>query len=108
MAVAASASANTDLFKTTFLVADDKAFFRDMVHTALTRAGAKDIKHAVNIESGVEVLNRFGQQIGGVICDWDMAPIGGLELLRMIRCRSLEKTPPRTPVIILTARADAA
>jgi DNA-binding NarL/FixJ family response regulator len=94
--------------KTAFIVADDKAFFRDMVHTALARAGAKDVKHATNIETAVELLNRYGQRIGGIICDWDMAPIGGLELLRMVRCRTLPNTPPRTPVIILTARADSA
>ena len=99
--------AGINFSKTTFLVADDKAFFRDMVHTALMRAGARDVKHATNIETAVELLGRYGQQIGCVICDWDMAPVGGLELLRLIRCRSLLKTPPRTPVVILTARADS-
>lgn len=99
--------AGINFSKTTFLVADDKAFFRDMVHTALMRAGARDVKHATNIETAIELLGRYGQQIGCVICDWDMAPVGGLELLRLIRCRSLVKTPPRTPVVILTARADS-
>lgn len=99
--------AGINFSKLTFLVADDKAFFRDMVHTALMRAGAKDVKHATTIENAVETLGRFGQLINCVICDWDMAPVGGLELLRLIRCRSLLKTPPRTPVVILTARADS-
>ena len=99
--------AGINFSKITFLVADDKSFFRDMVHTALMRAGAKDVKHATSIETAIETLGRFGQQIGCVICDWDMAPVGGLELLRLIRCRSLLKTPPRTPVVILTARADS-
>lgn len=99
--------AGINFSKITFLVADDKAFFRDMVHTALMRAGARDVKHATNIETAVELLGRYGQQIGCVICDWDMTPVGGLELLRLIRCRSLLKTPPRTPVVILTARADS-
>lgn len=99
--------AGINFSKTTFLVADDKAFFRDMVHTALMRAGARDVKYATNIETAVELLGRYGQQIGCVICDWDMAPVGGLELLRLIRCRSLLKTPPRTPVVILIARADS-
>ncbi len=100
--------AGINFSKLTFLVADDKAFFRDMVHTALARAGAKDVKHATSIESAVETLGRYGQLINCVISDWDMAPVGGLELLRLIRGRSLMKTPPRTPVVILTARADAA
>lgn len=99
--------AGTNFAKTTFLIADDKAFFRDMVHTALTRAGAREVKHATSVDKAVELLNRYGQQIGCVICDWDMAPVGGLELLRLVRTRSLAKTPPRTPVVILTARADS-
>ncbi len=99
--------AGINFSKLTFLVADDKAFFRDIVHTALMRAGAKDVKHAVGIETAVEALGRYGQLINCVICDWDMAPVGGLELLRLIRCRSLAKTAPRTPVVILTARADS-
>ncbi len=107
MALAAPLQHDVDFSKTTFLVADDKAFFRDMAHTAVMRAGAKDVKHATSFETGVELLNRFGQQIGCVICDWDMAPVGGLELLRMIRCKTLIKTPPRTPVVILTSKADS-
>lgn len=99
--------AGINFSKLTFLVADDKAFFRDMVHTALMRAGAKDVKHATSIENAVEALSRYGQLINCVICDWDMAPVGGLELLRLIRCRSLLKTSPRTPVVILTSRADS-
>lgn len=99
--------AGINFSKIGFLVADDKAFFRDMVQTALMRAGARDVKHAASIETAIEVLGRYGQQIGCVISDWDIAPVGGLELLRLIRCRSLAKTAPRTPVVILTARADA-
>ena len=97
-----------DFSKITFLIADEKALFRDMTHSALTKAGAKDVKHAAGIERGLEVLARFGQQIGCVTCDWDMAPIGGLELLRMIRSRALPKTPPRTALVIITPTADAA
>jgi DNA-binding NarL/FixJ family response regulator len=108
MNTASGTAASAEVSRTAFLVADDKAFFRDMVHTALARAGSKDVKHATTIEAAVELLNRYGQRIGGIICDWDMAPIGGLELLRMIRCRTLPNTAPRTPVIILTARADSA
>lgn len=99
--------AGINFSKTTFLVTDDKAFFRDMVHTALQRAGAHDVKHASSIETAIELMGRYGQQIHCVISDWDMAPVGALELLRLIRCRSLVKTAPRTPVVILTARADS-
>ena len=93
--------------KTTFLVVDSKAHFRDMVQTALLGAGAKSVKHATNVEKAIESLNRYGQEITCVICDWEIVPVGGIELLRMIRTRTLPKTSPRTPVVLLTARADA-
>ncbi len=107
MTLTAPLPQDVDFSKITFLIVDDKPFYRDMVNTALMRAGAKDVKHATSIEPAVELLNRHGAYIGCVVCDWDMAPIGGLELLRMIRCKTLPKTPPRTPVIILTAKADS-
>jgi DNA-binding NarL/FixJ family response regulator len=102
-----SVPSELNLSKTTFLVADGKAMYREMVQTALLGAGAKSVKHATSVDKAIETLNRYGQEISCVICDWDMEPVGGLELLRMIRCRTLPKTSPRTPVVILTARADA-
>lgn len=102
-----SVPSELNLAKTTFLVADTKAQFRDVVQSALLGAGAKNVKHATSVEKAVETLNRYGQEINCVICDWDMAPTNGLELLRMIRARKLAKTSPRTPVVILTARADS-
>lgn len=96
-----------DFTKLTFLIVDDKSFYRDMSHTALMRAGAKDVKHATTVETAVELLNRHGAYISCVVCDWDMAPMGALELLRMIRCKTLPKTPPRMPFIILTGNPDA-
>lgn len=107
MTVSAPLHPEVDFTKLTFLIVDDKAFYRDMAHTALMRSGAKDVKHATTIETAVELLNRHGAYISCVICDWDMAPVGGLELLRMIRCKTLPKTPPRTPFIILTGNPDA-
>ncbi len=77
-----------------------------MVQTALLNAGAKSVKHATTVDKAVDVLNRYGQEISCVICNWEMEPVGGLELLRMIRSRALQKTSPRTPVVILTAHAD--
>ncbi len=94
--------------KTTFLVVDSKAHMRDMVQTALLGAGAKSVKHATSVEKAIESLTRYGQEINCVIADWEMAPLGGLELLRMIRCGKLPKTAPRTSVVILTSRADTA
>lgn len=108
MSVGAPSPQDIDFSKTVFLVVDDKPFYRDMAHTAVMRGKAKDVKHAASIETAIQLLNRLGQAIDCVILDWDIAPEGGLELLRRIRTRSLPKTPPRTPVVILTGKPDSA
>jgi DNA-binding NarL/FixJ family response regulator len=100
-------TAAVDISKTTFLVVDDKAFYRDMAHTALTRAKAKNIEHASDVDNATKIIARLGRRIGCIICDWDMAPSGGLNLLQMIRSGALPTIPPNTPFIILTGRADS-
>lgn len=97
-----------DFSKTSFLVVDDKPFYRDMAQTAVMRGKARNVKHAASIETAIQLLTRLGQAIDCVIVEWDMAPEGGLELLRKIRTKALPKTPPRTPVIILTGKPDTA
>lgn len=108
MTVGAPFSQELDFSKTAFLVVDDKPFYRDMAHTAVMRAKAKDVKHAASVQTAIQLLNRLGQAIDCVIVDWDIAPEGGLELLRKIRTKALPKTPPRTPVVILTGKPDSA
>ena len=97
-----------DFSTTVFLVVDDKPFYRDMAHQAVMRGKARDVKHAASLETAIQLLNRLGQGIDCVIVDWDIAPEGGLELLRKIRTKSLPKTPARTPVVILTGKPDSA
>ncbi len=108
MSLVTQVSTATDFSKITFLLVDDKAFYRDMAHTALTRGQAKNIEHASNVDKATKIIARLGRRIGCIICDWDMAPAGGLNLLRMVRSRTLPTIPANTPFVILTGRADAA
>ncbi|MEQ9449923.1 MAG: response regulator, partial [Rhodospirillaceae bacterium] len=96
-----------DFSKVTFLIVDDKPFYRDMSHTALTRAKARNIEHASDVDKALKVISRYGQRIGCIIADWDMAPDSGLLLLRKIRSRAISVLPPNTPFVILTGRADS-
>jgi two-component system OmpR family response regulator len=108
MTVGAPLQQDIDFSKLVFLAVDDKPFYRDMAHTAVMRAKARDVKHASSVETAVQLMNRVGQLIDCVIVDWDIAPEGGLELLRKIRTKSLPKTPANTPVVILTGKPDSA
>lgn len=105
MSVGAPLQNELDFSKIVFLVVDDKPFYRDMAHTAVMRAKAKDVKHAASVETALQLLNRAA--IECIIIDWDMAPEGGLELLRKIRTKALPKTSARLPVVILTGKADS-
>lgn len=105
MTFAPGSSGDFDFSKTSFLVVDDKPFFREMVHAAL-RGRTRALRDASTIDKGVEVLRHYGPDINCIISDWDMTPMGGLDLLRMVRARLIPTVSPRVSYVILTARAD--
>ncbi|MGE3475850.1 MAG: response regulator [Rhodospirillaceae bacterium] len=105
MTFAPGSSGELDFSKISFLVVDDKPFFREMVHAAL-RGRSRALRDATTIDKGVEVLRHYGHDINCIISDWDMTPLGGLDLLRMVRARLIPTVSPRVSYVILTARAD--
>jgi len=108
MNVVTAIANEADFTRTKFLVVDSKPLFRDMAHAALTRLRTQEIKHAPDVNEAITTLKRFGRQIGGLVCDWDMAPVGGFELLRMIRSGTMTKVSPHMCAVILTGKVDAA
>src|SRR5262245_2351116 len=107
MGLSPQLQSETTFRDTTFLVVDDKPHFRNMVHSALAGRTA-GIADASSVDRAVALLNQPAHEIACIICEWEMAPVGGLELLRMIRCGAIANTSPLTSVVVLTARADAA
>ncbi|MGE3334079.1 MAG: two-component system response regulator [Rhodospirillaceae bacterium] len=107
MSFAPGSSGEFDFSKISFLVVDDKPFFREMVHGAL-RGRTRALRDATTVDKGVEVLRHYGPDINCIISDWDMTPLGGLDLLRMVRARLIPTVSPRVSYVILTARADTA
>lgn len=105
MTPAPSGSGEFDFSKTSFLVVDDKPFFREMVHAAL-RGRTRTLRDATSVDRALEMLRHHGTDINCIISDWDMRPLGGLDLLRMVRSRMIATASPRTSYVILTARAD--
>jgi len=103
---AQGAQADVDLSRVGFLVVDDKAMSREVVHAALA-GRARSVRQTMSVEKALEILAQT-DSIDCIIADWDMLPVGGLELLRMIRCRAVPNVPPRTHFVVLTARAEEA
>lgn len=90
-----------------FLVVDNKPMAREMVQTALV-CRARNVRQTMSVDKAIEILTRPDAGIDCVIADWDMLPIGGLELLRMIRCRTLANVDPRIGFVVFTGRAEEA
>jgi two-component system chemotaxis response regulator CheY len=87
------------------LVADDKAFIRSIVQGMLLRLRVKNIMQAANGEQALKVLRKYNFRIGCIISDWNMDPIGGLELLRTVRSGDIPGLPPETCFIMLTGHS---
>ena len=87
------------------LVADDKAFIRTIVQGMLLRLKVKNIMQAANGEQALKILRKYNYRIGCIISDWNMDPIGGLELLRAVRSGDIPSLPPETCFIMLTGHA---
>jgi len=94
--------------KTEFLVADDKAFIRNLVQSMLVKLRAAAVFHAASGQEAIALLERRGNRINCIISDWNMGPIGGLELLRSVRTGQIQNLSPATCFIMLTGNASAA
>jgi len=95
-----------DFSKYRFLIADDRAFLRSVIQSILVRCSARDIKHAPNGIEAMKVLTDARGTIDCVFCDWNMAPLDGLTLLRAIRSGDVRHTPRDTRVLMLTGYSD--
>jgi DNA-binding NarL/FixJ family response regulator len=95
-----------DFSKYRFLIADDRAFLRSVIQSILVRCRARDIKHAANGIEAMKVLTAARGSIDCVLCDWNMAPLDGLTLLRTIRAGDVRHTPRDTRVLMLTGYSD--
>ena len=89
-----------------FLIADDKAFLRNIIQNMLTRCRVGKIKHAANGDEAMKVLAESQGAIDCVLCDWNMEPVDGLELLRSIRTGRVRDVPRDLRVIMLTGHSD--
>lgn len=92
-----------DLKNTSFLVVEDIPSMRELLRVMLDSLGVKRIFTAENGKKAVEILYKQNPNI--VITDWDMEPIDGIQLTRLIRTDPL--SPNRqAPVILATSYTD--
>jgi DNA-binding NarL/FixJ family response regulator len=87
------------------VIADDKPFIRSIVQGMLLRLKVKGVLQASNGEQAIKLLRKYTYRIGCIISDWNMDPVGGLELLRSVRSGSIAGLPASTCFIMLTGHA---
>ena len=90
-----------------FLVVDDKQFLRNLIQGILLQCHAGSIKHAVHGAAAVNVLGEAQSRIDCVLCDWNMEPVNGLELLQMIRTQRIERVRQDLRFIMMTGHGEA-
>jgi len=85
---------------TTVLVVDDYATMRKIVRNLLVQIGYTKIEEAAD---GVAALAKLREaKVGLVICDWNMEPMTGLQLLKEIRADAKLNA---IPFIMVTAES---
>lgn len=92
-----------------FLVADDKAFIRNMIQSMLMRCRARMVTHAANGEEAMKMLlsgTAGAGRIDCVLCDWNMTPGDGLSVLRAVRAGAIRNVSRDVRFIMLTAHAE--
>lgn len=89
------------------MVADDKPFIRGLIQSMLLKHHARNIKHAGSGNEAMMVLSIHSTEVDCVICDWNMEPINGLELLKLLRSGSVANVRADLPFVMLTGHADS-
>src|SRR3954470_5189832 len=93
-----SQSAPIDLSKISILCVDDDQVIRSVIRFALQRHGCQDVVQAHGAEEALDLC--AGRNFDLIICDFQMAPMTGLDFLRELAKAGLCEG---SPVIMLSA-----
>jgi DNA-binding response OmpR family regulator len=86
-----------------FLIVDDNKHMRSLVRTILMALGAKSMKEAIDGADALMELQSFDADI--VICDWNMSPLDGIDLVKLIRTGN-DSANPYVSIIMLTGHTE--
>ena len=76
---------------------------RQLIRDMLSRMGIRRIHESRGIEGASQILDE--NRVHVVLVDWDLEPMSGLEVVRLLRDK--EQSPnPFVPIIMLTGVAD--
>lgn len=85
------------------LVVDDNRHMRTLIKSLFYAMGCKLVSESSDGGEALEELKT--RTIDLVVCDWVMAPIDGLEFLKMLRTAQ-DSPNPNVPLIMLTGHTE--
>ena len=92
-----------NLERLNFLVVDDNKHMRNLVKSILGALGVRTIMEAADGADALKELRHFAADI--IILDWNMDPLDGLDLTRMVR-QPADSANPFVPIIMLTGHTE--
>ena len=95
--------ANHDLSALRYLIVDDSAFTRRLIHNVLNSFGATLIYEADDAAAAFQVLRE--QPIDLLLVDHEMPLLTGVELVRLVR-RDTDVLNPQLPIIMISGHND--
>ncbi len=96
--------AGLNISKVKFLVVEDNPFMKDLLRQILRTLGVTQIVEASDGAEGFELYKDLHPDI--VLLDWQMEPMDGLELTKLIR--STDSSNRYVPIIMITAYSEIA
>ncbi|MBJ7415101.1 MAG: response regulator [Niveispirillum sp.] len=94
--------ADVDFAKLKVLIVDDDQFYRGILKRLLFQAGVRMIAEAENGEAAIASITRLKPD--AVLCDIEMEPVNGIEVLQRIRSVDI-KHIATTPIVMVTSHA---
>ena len=85
-----------------FLIIEDNVNMVALVRSVLQSLGAKRVYEAANGKTGLDLIPVVQPDM--IICDWQMEPMNGLEVV--CRIRDEASCSPFVPIIMLTAHSE--
>jgi two-component system chemotaxis response regulator CheY len=101
-AVSAAQAPQGEFAGITALVVEDNDFVRDLVANQLKQIGFSTVQTAPDGEAALKIVDQTSP--GLMICDINMEPMGGFELITRLRDRGLTGFQ-RIPTIMLSSHA---
>lgn len=86
------------------LIVDDYSTMLRIIKNLLNQLGFQNITEALNGQEAYQKIQNAEKPFQLIISDWNMEPVSGIELLKMIRANDNFKT---VPFIMVTAESKA-